>query len=61
MHIVHHFTFFRCSLGDVTNDDAYYEKALEVSDNKSVRAKVEALHDFIVVYLVGIILFVNFH
>ncbi|XP_039114038.1 tetratricopeptide repeat protein 27 homolog isoform X1 [Dioscorea cayenensis subsp. rotundata] len=28
-----------CSLGDVTNDDAYYEKALEVSDNKSVRAK----------------------
>ncbi|ONK58614.1 uncharacterized protein A4U43_C09F14870 [Asparagus officinalis] len=28
-----------CSLGDVTNNDAYYEKALEVSDNKSARAK----------------------
>ncbi|KAJ0974555.1 hypothetical protein J5N97_016520 [Dioscorea zingiberensis] len=28
-----------CSLGDVTNNDAYYEKALEVSNNKSVRAK----------------------
>lgn len=28
-----------CSLGDVTNVDAYYEKALEVSNNKSARAK----------------------
>lgn len=28
-----------CSLGDVTNTDAYYEKALEVSNNKSARAK----------------------
>ncbi|XP_071692742.1 uncharacterized protein [Rutidosis leptorrhynchoides] len=28
-----------CSLGDVTNNDSCYEKALEVSDNKSVRAK----------------------
>ncbi|KAJ4828794.1 hypothetical protein Tsubulata_010806 [Turnera subulata] len=28
-----------CSLGDVTNDDSCYEKALEVSDNKSARAK----------------------
>ena len=30
----------RCSLGDVTNDDACYEKALEVSNNRSARAKV---------------------
>ncbi|KAK1392510.1 Zinc finger MYM-type protein [Heracleum sosnowskyi] len=29
-----------CSLGDVTNDDACYEKALEVSENRSARAKV---------------------
>ncbi|KAI3943018.1 hypothetical protein MKX01_024941 [Papaver californicum] len=28
-----------CSLGDVTNIDAHYEKALEVSNNKSARAK----------------------
>ncbi|KAG6736827.1 hypothetical protein POTOM_060274 [Populus tomentosa] len=28
-----------CSLGDVTNDDSCYEKALEVSNNKSARAK----------------------
>ncbi|KAI3760002.1 hypothetical protein L1987_50390 [Smallanthus sonchifolius] len=28
-----------CSLGDVTNNDSCYEKALEVSENKSVRAK----------------------
>ncbi|KAL8127597.1 hypothetical protein AgCh_014485 [Apium graveolens] len=28
-----------CSLGDVTNDDACYEKALEVSENRSARAK----------------------
>ncbi|KAK6923332.1 hypothetical protein RJ641_011636 [Dillenia turbinata] len=28
-----------CSLGDVTIDDACYEKALEVSDNRSARAK----------------------
>ncbi|KAG1362247.1 putative tetratricopeptide repeat protein 27 [Cocos nucifera] len=28
-----------CSLGDVTNTDAYYEKASEVSKNKSARAK----------------------
>nr|XP_043608749.1 tetratricopeptide repeat protein 27 homolog [Erigeron canadensis] len=28
-----------CSLGDVTNKDLYYEKALEISENKSVRAK----------------------
>ncbi|XP_010558660.1 PREDICTED: tetratricopeptide repeat protein 27 homolog [Tarenaya hassleriana] len=28
-----------CSLGDVTNNDACYEKALEVSNDKSVRAK----------------------
>ncbi|KAJ8754915.1 hypothetical protein K2173_015427 [Erythroxylum novogranatense] len=28
-----------CSLGDVTNNDSYYEKALEVSDDKSARAK----------------------
>ncbi|KAL2242510.1 UNVERIFIED_CONTAM: Tetratricopeptide repeat-containing protein trd-1 [Sesamum indicum] len=27
-----------CSLGDVTNDDASYEKGLEVSGNRSVRA-----------------------
>ncbi|XP_050277575.1 uncharacterized protein LOC126719066 isoform X2 [Quercus robur] len=28
-----------CSLGDVTNDDACYQKALEVSNDKSARAK----------------------
>ncbi|KAK1304611.1 hypothetical protein QJS10_CPB11g01889 [Acorus calamus] len=28
-----------CSLGDVTNNDEYYEKALEVSKNRSARAK----------------------
>ncbi|KAK1437672.1 hypothetical protein QVD17_03468 [Tagetes erecta] len=28
-----------CSLGDVTNNDSCYEKALQVSENKSVRAK----------------------
>ncbi|KAJ6792838.1 tetratricopeptide repeat protein 27-like protein [Iris pallida] len=28
-----------CSLGDVTNTDAHYEKALEVSNNRSARAK----------------------
>ncbi|CAA7392042.1 unnamed protein product [Spirodela intermedia] len=28
-----------CSLGDVTNNDAHYQKALEVSNNKSARAK----------------------
>jgi len=33
-------TFCRCSLGDVTNYDACYEKALEVSNDKSARAKV---------------------
>lgn len=32
--------FSRCSLGDITNDDSCYEKALEVSNNKSARAKV---------------------
>lgn len=31
----------RCSLGDVTNTDAYYERALEISNNKSARAKVK--------------------
>lgn len=28
-----------CSLGDATNEDAYYEKALDVSNNRSTRAK----------------------
>ncbi|CAK9187949.1 unnamed protein product [Ilex paraguariensis] len=28
-----------CSLGDITNNDACYEKALEVSENRSARAK----------------------
>ncbi|KAK2965676.1 hypothetical protein RJ640_029941, partial [Escallonia rubra] len=28
-----------CSLGDITNDDACYNKALEVSGNRSARAK----------------------
>ncbi|CAL9036967.1 unnamed protein product, partial [Musa banksii] len=28
-----------CSLGDATTTDAYYEKALEVSNNRSARAK----------------------
>ncbi|GAY69403.1 hypothetical protein CUMW_271690, partial [Citrus unshiu] len=32
-------TFCRCSFGDVTNNDACYEKALEVSNDKSARAK----------------------
>ncbi|KAH9707133.1 hypothetical protein KPL70_012460 [Citrus sinensis] len=32
-------TFSRCSLGDVTNNDACYEKALEFSNDKSARAK----------------------
>lgn len=31
---------FRCSLGDVTSDDKCYEKAQEVSGNKSARAQV---------------------
>ncbi|XP_040367039.1 tetratricopeptide repeat protein 27-like isoform X7 [Rosa chinensis] len=30
---------YRCSLGDVTNDDACFKKALEVSNDKSARAK----------------------
>ncbi|PRQ55100.1 putative tetratricopeptide-like helical domain-containing protein [Rosa chinensis] len=30
-----------CSLGDVTNDDACFKKALEVSNDKSARAKSE--------------------
>lgn len=34
----------RCSLGDVTNSDACYEKALEVSNDRSARAKVIWLH-----------------
>jgi len=29
---------YRCSLGDVTNNDDHYKKALEVSNNKSARA-----------------------
>jgi hypothetical protein len=29
---------FRCSLGDVTNNDDHYKKALVVSNNKSARA-----------------------
>lgn len=32
--------FSRCSLGDTTANDACYEKALEVSNNRSARAKV---------------------
>ncbi|KAF6170939.1 hypothetical protein GIB67_014756 [Kingdonia uniflora] len=28
-----------CSFGDVTKNDAHYEKALEVSNNRSTRAK----------------------
>jgi hypothetical protein len=32
--------YSRCSLGDTTNNDACYEKALEVSNNRSARAKV---------------------
>ena len=34
---------FRCSLGDVTNNDDHYKKALEVSNNKSARAMVKLL------------------
>ncbi|KAK4256860.1 hypothetical protein QN277_006527 [Acacia crassicarpa] len=30
---------YRCSLGDATDNDACYEKALEVSNNRSARAK----------------------
>ncbi|KAH9707046.1 TPR REGION domain-containing protein [Citrus sinensis] len=37
-------TFCRCSLGDVTNNDACYEKALEVSNDKSARAKLTYLY-----------------
>lgn len=40
---LNHYNFvlnFRCSLGDVTNNDSCYEKALEVSENRSARAKV---------------------
>ncbi|KAH9707047.1 TPR REGION domain-containing protein [Citrus sinensis] len=33
-----------CSLGDVTNNDACYEKALEVSNDKSARAKLTYLY-----------------
>ena len=33
----------RCSLGDITNSDACYEKALEVSNDRSARAKVTDL------------------
>ncbi|KAH9771574.1 TPR REGION domain-containing protein [Citrus sinensis] len=33
-----------CSLGDVTNYDACYEKALEVSNDKSARAKLTYLY-----------------
>lgn len=32
-----------CSLGDVTNNDDHYKKALEVSNNKSARAMVKLL------------------
>ncbi|CAI0460139.1 unnamed protein product [Linum tenue] len=32
-----------CSLGDVTIDDSFYEKALEVSNDKSTRAKVSVI------------------
>ncbi|RRT67256.1 hypothetical protein B296_00039431 [Ensete ventricosum] len=32
-----------CSLGDATSTDAYYEKALEVSNHRSARAKVMTL------------------
>ena len=28
-----------CSLGDITEDDAFFEKALQVSNNRSYRAK----------------------
>ncbi|KAH9771578.1 TPR REGION domain-containing protein [Citrus sinensis] len=34
----------KCSLGDVTNYDACYEKALEVSNDKSARAKLTYLY-----------------
>lgn len=34
---------FRCSLGDVTNNDDHYKKALEVSNNKSARAMVNLM------------------
>jgi len=32
--------FSRCSLGDITENDACFEKALEVSNNRSYTAKV---------------------
>ncbi|WVZ18413.1 hypothetical protein V8G54_005735 [Vigna mungo] len=34
-----------CSLGDTTANDAYYEKALEVSNNRSARAKRTLAHN----------------
>lgn len=34
---------FRCSLGDVTNNDDHYKKALEVSNSKSARAMVKLM------------------
>ncbi|KAF6159495.1 hypothetical protein GIB67_032266 [Kingdonia uniflora] len=33
------YIFLRCSFGDVTKKDTHYEKALEVSNNRSARAK----------------------
>lgn len=38
---------FRCSLGDVTNNDDHYRKALEVSNNKSARAMVKLMSNYI--------------
>ncbi|PRQ55090.1 putative acetyltransferase A, auxiliary subunit [Rosa chinensis] len=38
-HIVYLKKFCRCSLGDITNDDACFEKAPEVSNDRSARAK----------------------
>ncbi|PRQ55022.1 putative tetratricopeptide-like helical domain-containing protein [Rosa chinensis] len=38
-HITYLKKFCRCSLGDITNDDACFEKALEVSNDRSAQAK----------------------
>jgi hypothetical protein len=49
---------FRCSLGDVTNNDDHYKKALEVSNSKSARAMVNSM---LILSVSLIILFVADH
>jgi hypothetical protein len=49
---------FRCSLGEVTNNDDHYKKALEVSNNKSARAMVKLM---LILFSSLIILFATDH